>query len=380
MKKNIMLMFVFVTTLLLGCSSDKNDINEEANQDTPSQSENIDSKVFEEQTYVIDSKYDALAESIDFYLKDQAFNGAALIATGDDMILARGYGLANLEQGTGVQTDTKFQIASVSKSFVAVSIMQLIEKGELSLETTVDKFFPTLPHGSEITIHQLLTHTSALYSDDNSGYTEANTVEQVIADAFKKDNLYYDEPGIFPIYSNLGYDLLGAIIEKISGLTYSEYLRLNILKPLDMNNSGLNAEALHLEDFAVAYNGNISEGYRARVFNPSFGYASGGMHSTIEDLYKYDRALANNQLISQESYNLMTTAYTKLGSKPYGYGWYVDLWIEDTISHPGNLIGWHSMMLRHQEDKVTVILLTNHDESDMNMAYTIARLVLANVK
>ncbi len=86
--------------------------------------------------------------------------------------------------------------------------------------------------------------------------------------------------------------------------------------------------------------------------------------------------LKSNSLISKESYDLMTQAYTKVGTKDYGYGWYIDAGVEETISHTGNLIGWHSMLLRHQDNKVTVILLTNHDESDMFMAYNLARLVL----
>ncbi len=98
------------------------------------------------------------------------------------------------------------------------------------------------------------------------------------------------------------------------------------------------------------------------------------------DLFKYDRALAKNELISEESFKMMSTPYSKIGNKDYGYGWYVDMYLENTIFHPGNLIGWHSMLLHHKEDKVSVILLTNHDESDMNMAFTIARLVLTNLE
>ena len=216
-------------------------------------------------------------------------------------------------------------------------------------------------NADRITIHQLLTHTSGLYSgDDLTNYSKLTTVDEIIAPAFKASNLYYEEPGTYSIYSNLGYDVLGAIIEQVSGQPYEEYLQEHILDPVGMTYSGLNTSGELLEALATAYNGNIAEGDEAAVLHPSFGYSSGGLHSTAMDLYKYDRALQNNTLISQESYDLMTQEYTKIGNKPYGYGWYVNTGVENTVSHTGNLIGWHSMLLRHQEDKVTVILLTNH--------------------
>lgn len=330
---------------------------------------------------MISSDYQPLADSLDAYLLDQTFNGVALVASGDEIILLKAYGLAQVSEQEEMTVNHQFQIASVSKSFVAVSILQLVEAGKLTLDQTIDKYFPDMPNSELITIHQLLTHTSGLYSgDDLTNYSQVTTVDEIIAPAFKDSNLYYEEPGTYSIYSNLGYDVLGAIIEQVSGQTYADYIEEHILIPAGMTQSGLNIEGLPLEKMATAYNGNISEGYEAEVLHPSFGYSSGGLHSTAMDLYKYDRALHSNLLISQESYDLMTQEYSKVGTKPYGYGWYVNAGVDETVSHTGNLIGWHSMLLRHQEDKVTVILLTNHDESDMFMAYNLARLVLAEVE
>ena len=379
------LAVAIVTALLSGCQKSgheefkmESSLEESDVIDIASQEETVEEEIV---TEIISKDYETVAKSIDAYLQEQLFNGVALVSTGDDLILVKGYGLANVENHEPMTIDKKFQIASVSKSFVAVSILQLVESGQLTLEQTIDTYFPTLPHGEEITIHQLLTHTSALYSgDDLTNYNQATTLDQVIADAFKENNLYYEEPGVYAIYSNLGYDLLGAIIEQITRMSYADYVRLNILEPCEMTDSGLNMDAVPLDNMATAYNGNIAEGYNAKILNPSFGYASGGLHSTVMDLFKYDRALAKNELISEESFKMMSTPYSKIGNKDYGYGWYVDMYLENTISHPGNLIGWHSMLLHHKEDKVSVILLTNHDESDMNMAFTIARLVLTNLE
>ena len=377
--KNQLQLIALVSILMVigGCSPQLKALNVVPKPEI----ETVELESLEVVSEIISSNYQPLAESLDAYLLDQSFNGVTLVASGDQIILLKAYGLAQVNEQEEMTVDHQFQIASVSKSFVAVSILQLVEAGKLTLDQTIDKYFPDMPNAELITIHQLLTHTSGLYSgDDLTNYSQVTTVDEIIAPAFKSSNLYYEEPGTYSIYSNLGYDVLGAIIEQVSGQTYANYIEEHVLIPAGMTQSGLNMEGLVLENMATAYNGNISEGDEAKVLHPSFGYSSGGLHSTAMDLYKYDRALHSNLLISQESYDLMTQESSKVGTKSYGYGWYVNTGVEDTVSHPGNLIGWHSMLLRHQEDKVTVILLTNHDENDMFMAYNLARLVLAEVE
>lgn len=377
--KNQLQLIALVSILMVigGCSPQLKALNVVPKPEI----ETVELESLEVVSEIISSNYQPLAESLDAYLLDQSFNGVTLVASGDQIILLKAYGLAQVNEQEEMTVDHQFQIASVSKSFVAVSILQLVEAGKLTLDQTIDKYFPDMPNAELITIHQLLTHTSGLYSgDDLTNYSQVTTVDEIIAPAFKSSNLYYEEPGTYSIYSNLGYDVLGAVIEQVSGQTYADYIEEHVLIPAGMTQSGLNMEGLVLENMATAYNGNISEGDEAKVLHPSFGYSSGGLHSTAMDLYKYDRALHSNLLISQESYDLMTQESSKVGTKSYGYGWYVNTGVEDTVSHPGNLIGWHSMLLRHQEDKVTVILLTNHDENDMFMAYNLARLVLAEVE
>lgn len=329
---------------------------------------------------VYNETFAGIAQGIDLYLTDQKFNGVALVSSGDTIILQESYGYANIEENRLLKNDDVFQIASVSKSFVAVSALQLVEKGLLKLNQPVSDFFPDMPNAHLMTIHNLLTHTSGLYSDDMSHYSKETPLEFTLAHAFKQNNLRHGSVG--PVtYSNLGYDLLGAIIEQITGMTYAEYIDENILKPAGMENTALNMKGEPVENLATPYNGNIADGYEAKYFHPSFGYASGGIHSTAMDMFKYDRALANNILISEESYKLLGEEYSSIGSKPYGYGFYTNVnGLNNVISHPGHLIGWHSMYLRENDDKISVILLTNHDESDMNMAYNIAQFALQNIE
>ena len=328
---------------------------------------------------VYNEAFGAIAQGIDLYLTEQKFNGVALVSSGDTIIIQNSYGFSNIDANEKLNNDSVFQIASVSKSFAAISALQLVEKGQLRLNQPVSDFFPDMPNAHLMTIHNLLTHTSGLYSDDMSYYSKETPLDFTLSHAFKQNNLRHGSVG--PVtYSNLGYDLLGAIIEKITGMSYAEYIDKNIIKPAGMENTALNMKGELVDGLATPYNGNIADGYEAKYFHPSFGYASGGIHSTAMDMFRYDRALANNILISEESYNLLGQEYSSIGSKPYGYGFYTNVYdLDNVISHPGHLIGWHSMYLRSNDDKVSVILLTNHDESDMNMAYSIARFVLQNL-
>lgn len=330
-------------------------------------------------TAIYNEKFSGIAQGIDLYLNEQKFNGVALVSSGDTIILQESYGYANMDDKELLENDDIFQIASVSKSFAAVSALQLVEKGLLKLDQPVSDFFPDMPNAHLMTIHNLLTHTSGLYSDNMSYYSKETPLEETLSYAFKQNNLRHGSVG--PVtYSNLGYDLLGAIIEQITGKTYAEYIDENIIKPAGMTSTALNMKGELIENLVTPYNGNIADNYEAKYFHPSFGYASGGIHSTALDLFKYDRALANNKLISAKSYDLLGQEYSSIGSKPYGYGFYTNVYnINNVISHPGHLIGWHSMYLRENDDKVSVILLTNHDESDMNMAYYIAQFVLQNI-
>ena len=191
--------------------------------------ETVELESLEVVSEIISSNYQPLAESLDAYLLDQSFNGVTLVASGDQIILLKAYGLAQVNEQEEMTVDHQFQIASVSKSFVAVSILQLVEAGKLTLDQTIDKYFPDMPNAELITIHQLLTHTSGLYSgDDLTNYSQVTTVDEIIAPAFKSSNLYYEEPGTYSIYSNLGYDVLGAIIEQVSGQTYADYIEEHV--------------------------------------------------------------------------------------------------------------------------------------------------------
>ena len=347
---------------------------------------------------------ETLIEEMHDYLEEHDFNGVALVAVGDQVLLLNAYGLANVEQEQPMKVDRKFQIASISKPILAVSVMQLVERDLLALDQTLDEFFPDLPRGDEMTIQQLLTHTSGLFSGDDLTYYSMYTASNyLISYAFYRyeenddeDNdddededdgndealdpiSLHGEPGD-AIYSNLGFDLLGVIVEKASGMPYEQYIRQYIFDVAGMYYSGLNRAGEELEKLVTAYMGHIDYGIEAPIFHPSFGFASGGLHSTAMDLFKFSRALHHDLLISPESYELMTSVHSEVWWVDHGFGWFINpRGSENTVAHTGNLLGWHSILLRQQPEAITIVLLTNHGASYMGKAYTLLDLVLSEL-
>ena len=322
----------------------------------------------------------ALAQTIHSFLLSKDFNGVALVAAQGEIILHEGFGLAHTDGQIPMDPFQKFHIASLSKSFAAVGILQLAERGLLSLDMTLDEFFPAVYRSHEITIHHLLTHTSGLFSgDDLSNYSYPTETFDLIQYAFYPWAQNFEEIGEGTLYSNLGYDLLGAIVETVSGMPYEKYLQTYILDILGMPDSGLNREGELFERLATAYGGHISQANEAPVFHPSFGFSSGGMHSTVMDLFHYIQALTlENSLLSFESFQTMTSPHSQIGQWQHGYGFFIDAGgTGNTISHTGNLLGWHGVLIQELNNDATVILLTNHSAgSDMSKGFSIAQLVI----
>src|SRR5262245_21230981 len=194
------------------------------------------------------------------------FNGSVLVADRGQVALKKGYGLANMEWGIPNTADTKFRLGSISKQFTATLIMQLVEQGKLDLNAPVTRYLTDYPArtGAKITIHQLLNHTSGIV-----GYTEIPTWSATIRNPYKptafleffsKLDLLF-EPGAKFSYSNSGYFLLGAILEKVTGQTYEQLLRERILAPLGMNDSGYDSTQPLLSKRAAGYDKQFDGSY-----------------------------------------------------------------------------------------------------------------------
>jgi CubicO group peptidase (beta-lactamase class C family) len=286
-------------------------------------------------------------------------------------IFAKAYGMADVEKNIPCTTNTNFRLASVTKQFTAMGIMILAERGKLSLDDKITKFFPNFPkYGEHITVRHLLTHTSGVFDYDDHvppGITVQLKDKDVLNIVSKHDGTYFP-PGTQFRYSNSGYALLALIIEKTSGQTYAEFQKANIFDPLGMKNT-------------VAFEEGIST-----VPNRAFGYAfenakfvprdqsptsavlgDGGIYSSTVDMCKWDQALYTQKLISAKMLKDAFSVHAKksdFDGSGYGYGWYVAG--PDHVWHYGSTCGFNTMINRFPQKKTTVIILTNRNEAKLS--------------
>lgn len=291
------------------------------------------------------------------------------------LVYAKGYGVANVEDGAKVRPDTVFRIASVSKQFLAAGIMVLEQDGKLSVDDKLTKYFAgTPPEWSEITLRHLLNHTSGLQRE-TPGYEPFG--DAPLLDQIKKG---FSTKLEFPTgtkfqYCNYGYFMLAQIIEQVSGQPWSEFMRNRVFLPAGMTATDVTNEDLVLPNRARAYahdNGVLVNMPPWTAVRPS-----GAFMSTVLDLAKWDALLWTNKVLSDASKAKMW-AQTVLPSGEqtgYGFGWFFE---EDrghrVIRHDGGLVGFATNFSRYVDDKVTVIVFANELET---RAETLCRMVAA---
>ncbi|HEX4954663.1 MAG TPA: serine hydrolase [Thermoanaerobaculia bacterium] len=292
---------------------------------------------------------------------------AALVVRDGEVLLRKGYGLAELELGVPIQPDMVFEIGSVTKQFTAAAILMLEERGLLSVEDEVTKHLPDYPtHGAKITIDHLLTHVSGIPS-----YTglpewiprvrEDITLEQLIG-LFKDKPLEF-QPGERWAYNNSAYILLGAVIEKVSGKTYEEFVEGEIFAPLGMKRSRYGSQSEVIPGRAEGYGRDENGFRRAAYLSMTQPYSAGALFSTVDDLWRWEQGLASGRLLRPRTLERMFTPI-KLNSGAnahYAYGWntfeYGD---RKVIEHGGDIFGFSSHVVRVPEEKLYVAILSNN--------------------
>ncbi len=302
-----------------------------------------------------------IEEYMQAYTESWPFSGQVLVAQKGEILFTECYGIANREYDIPVTSETKFCIASMTKSFTATAVMILLQRGQISLNEPLRKYVPEYPKvGDEITIHHLLSHTSgiadyALLPNFKEKYEKLRFTETEFIDLFK------NEPMDFPtgtswMYSNSNYYLLGVIIQRVSGQSFEDFLRENIFEPLGMKNTGVNHNRLILPNRATGYELNgakLVNGLYAEMDNES---ATGGIYTTVHDLYLFDRALYSDQLLTREMVELMLTEH---GDR-YGYGWDVEeSFGRKRVGHNGGFNGFASHIYRYPKDEICMIFLSN---------------------
>jgi CubicO group peptidase (beta-lactamase class C family) len=310
-------------------------------------------------------KIDALIRS---YNELQQFNGSALVAEKGRVILRKGYGMANMEWRIPNAPDTRFRIASNTKQFTSLLIMQLVSEGRVGLDDKITKYLPTYRKdtGDKITVRNLLTHTSGIpeYGNNKPEWTEKGRDPHSVADLvmeYAAGDLEF-EPGTQFRYTNSGYVLLGAIIEAVTSKAYEEVLQDRIFGPLGMKDSGYEHAETVIRNRAGGYR-LTPDGYRnAPYLDMSNLYAAGAIYSTVDDLFKWDRALYTDKLLDEEHRKVMWTPVRNR----YAFGEVVGkMKLHDGktevsfIAHDGATAGFHAVQLRMPDSQDLVLLLDN---------------------
>ena len=335
----------------------------------------------------VSHKLDSLLNRIN---KRHDFHGAVLVAKNKKIVYKNQVGYADFRKKTLINSESIFQLASVSKQFTAAAIMQLKEKNKLKLTDSVNAYFPDFPY-KNITIRNLLNHTSGLPKyfwvaehewKENKPPTNKDLMEVL---PISKAQRFF-KPGRNFDYSNTGYFVLASIIEKITGISFNQYLQKNIFEPLNMKNS-----------YVYSYQNdtirkNQLKGYRLyrgwkhiKIGNTVNDAIVGdkNVYSTLEDLFKWTYGLNSELLIKQESLELMyTKGETIYGRKvPYGFGFRLGMRDEKNIYHYGKWNGFSTALTNYLEEDLVVIVLEHTSYNSLKyLNKKIKKIVTENFK
>ncbi|MGH8145826.1 MAG: serine hydrolase [Rhodanobacteraceae bacterium] len=314
--------------------------------------------------------YSKINQYMNAAAKAQHFMGSILVARDGHVIIAKGYGMANIERNIPNKPDTEFRIGSNTKQFTSMAIMMLQADGKLDVHDPVCQYVPDCPKDWQpITIHNLLTHTSGIPNFTNfPSYMKVRdktlTPTQLLA-LFKDKPLDF-KPGAKFKYSNSGYEVLGYIIEKVSGETYAQFLQQHIFKPLGMTDSGYDSSHPTAKNHAQGYGtyDDTKKKYpRAPFVDMSVPFSAGALYSTVRDLYTWDRALAAAKLLPEALHKQMLAPQVPVGDSGkdfYGYGWFVSTQFgHPNYSHEGGIAGFTSVNSWFPDQHAYVIVLDN---------------------
>ena len=317
-----------------------------------------------------------IGEKLNKYFSEDnpLFSGSTLVAKDGEILLKKGYNYANWELKVPNSTLTKFRISSITKPFTATLIMMLYERGLIDLEERMCRYLPNCPsHWQEITIHNLLSHTSGIPE-----YTTLLGADQVsrdphnvsgLIDIFREEPLDFT-PGDSYQYSNSNYILLGAVIEQVTSQRYEQFLQQVLLDPLGMENSGIDDHSQILNERASGYQIQGTLLVNAPFLDMTNAYATAGMYSTVDDLLLWDQALYSNQLLNEESLEVMFKPnFGADGSGgEYGLGWQIsDYQGHRKVGHTGGINGFRTNISRYIDDQITIILLSNIETEDIKV-------------
>jgi len=320
----------------------------------------------------LSQKADAFMKGV---LQADNFSGVVLIARNGKVLFAQPYGMANFELDVPNTLETKFRLASITKQFTAAAILLLQERGKLSVNDLLCIYLHDCPSTwKAITIHQLLTHSSGIYSftesPENARYDPLPMPVLDTAALFKDKPLDF-APGTSFHYSDSGYLLLGYIVERASGEKYEDFMRENIYERLHMENSGYDHPWIILKHRAQGYALKNGSAVNAAYMYMDTPFGGGSTYSTVGDLLLWDQALYGEKLLSRASIIAMFSPNSAkvprewlVGDKGgYGYGWMIEeLFGRKLYVHGGLINGFSTIIMRYPEDRTLVVVLRNQEE------------------
>jgi CubicO group peptidase (beta-lactamase class C family) len=326
-----------------------------------------------------------VSTKIDEYVRTemqaQQIPGVSLAVVKDgEILLARGYGFANVEHQVPAKPETIFQSGSTGKQFTATAVMMLVEEEKLSLDDKLRKYFSDSPDAwRDITVRHLLTHTSGMTDyprdfDLRRDYTEDELLQRV-----KTIPLAF-QPGEKWSYSNLAYVMLGILIHKVSGKFYGDFLQERVFKPLAMSTARIISEADIVPNRAAGYrivNGQLkNQNWVSPTLNTT---ADGALYLTVYDMAKWDAALYTDKLLKKSTLEQMWAPVKLKSGKthPYGFGWALtEVRGHRIVEHGGSWQGFKAQITRYLDDKLTVIVFANQARADQaKLAHGVAAII-----
>jgi len=285
-----------------------------------------------------------------------------------EVVMAKGYGFANLELGAKVTPETVFKIASVSKQFIAAAVMLLVQDGKLGLDDPLAGFFEDAPNGwRRITLRHLLSHTSG-FERELPGWDYLKTYSEAEIEAMARQGKIEFAPRERYQYSNTAYFLLGLVVSKVSGKPWADFMRKRVFEPLGMNATRATTWRDLVPNRASGYDWSGSGWTNDRALLSV--RTSGAFLSSVTDLARWEAALVTNRVLTAASLRQMGAA-TRLaggGSHPYGLGWNLEEYRgRRAMGHGGALLGFRSHYLRLLDDGLTVIVLANSSSANAGL-------------
>jgi CubicO group peptidase (beta-lactamase class C family) len=394
MKKKILSLLMVVMLLLASCDILEDDWDDEDLESYPAEVQDSDlgedaDEMPEAESSpggVVSGSLSARVDGLMSQFEDGP-GGVVMVIQDGKIVHKKGYGLADVEQDIPITPETIFHLGSVGKQFTAMGVLILVEQGRVDLDDPISAYIPELDWmDPEVTVRSLLHHTSGVMGHDDSDEiydallesSDAPGNEDVIWAISQYEEMLSD-PGDEFYYNNTGYDLLGSLIERVSGQTYARFMDANVFAPLGMKNTfALPNERRFGGNTAESYDENGQ--YEPDVLDNLNG--SGSIYSTVGDMYLYDQALYTEKLVSRALLDEMFTSGVLNNGKQTGYGFGFDVAAYngyDYVGHQGSWLGFDAYYLRFPAEKLSVVVLLNLDYAEPDsekIAFAVADLYL----